>query len=102
MNPESISFWADVGTIFLVCNVFLLTLVMGVALGFGWWYLRKGRKALGVPLLMGQVYALRVQHVTMKVSDTVANVPIQIHSATTQVTTTARVLKNSLARAMEK
>lgn len=101
MNPEALSFWADVGAIFLVCNVFLLTLVMGAALGFGWWYLRKGRKALGVPLLMGQVYTLRVQHATMKVTDTVANVPIQIHSATTQVMTTARVLKNSLQRSMK-
>ncbi len=102
MNPEAVSFWADIAAIFLVGNVILLTLVMGVALGFGWWYLRKGRKALVLPLLMGQVYALRVQNATMKVTDAVANVPIQIHATTTQVTTTARVLKESIARAMGK
>lgn len=92
MNPESISFWANVAAIFLLVNVFILTLATGAALGFGWWYLRKGRKALGMPLLMAHVYALRTQHVTMKVSDAVANVPIQISSLTTRVTTTARAL----------
>lgn len=96
MNPETISVWADVAAIFLVVNVVVLTLAVGVGLGFGWWYLRKGRRALSMPLLMGQVYSLRVQHITIKVTDRIANVPIQIHATTAQVTTTVRVLGQSL------
>lgn len=102
VNPETISVWADIATIFLVVCTVITTLALGAVYGGAWWYLRKGRKKLAMPLLMGQVYALRVQHATMKVTDTIANVPIQIASVTTQVTTTAGVLKDSLARAMEK
>lgn len=92
MDAESISFWADIAAIFLVVNVILITLVIGAAFGFGWWYLRKGRKALAIPLLMGQVYTLRAQQITMKVTDAIANVPISIHATTAQIKTTAQTL----------
>lgn len=92
MNPEVVSLWADIAAIFCLVQIVLVTIVMGVGLGFGWWYLRKGRKKLATPLLMGQVYALRVQHATMKVSDGVANVPITINSAVTQALTTIQTL----------
>lgn len=92
MNPEAVSFWADIAAIFCLVQVILLTIVVGVGLGFGWWYLRKGRKKLATPLLMGQVWALRVQHVTMKVTDAVANVPITINAGVTQALTTIQTL----------
>jgi hypothetical protein len=98
MNPESISLWADIAAIFVLINVFILMLIPGAAFGFGWWYLRKGRKALVVPLLMAQVYALRVQQITMKVTDGIANVPIQISATATQIATTLKVLKGSIAQ----
>lgn len=96
MNPETVSFWADVAAIFLLAQAILITIVLGVGLGFGWWYLRKGRKALGMPLLMAQVYTLRAQHITMRVTDAIANVPISIHAGVTQVTTTFETLWSSL------
>ncbi len=92
MSPESISFWADVAAIYCVVNALILTLVSGVALGLGWWYLRKGRKALGMPLLMAQVYTLRAQHITMQVTDAIANVPIGIHTTTARLKVTAQTL----------
>lgn len=102
MNPETISVWADIATIFLVVCTVISTLALGAVYGGAWWYLRKGRKALGLPLLMGQVYALRVQHATMKVTDGVANVPIKVATATTQVKTTVGVLVKSLKHDMGK
>lgn len=98
MNPETVSLWADIATIFVLINVFILMLIPGAAFGFGWWYLRKGRKKLVVPLLMGQVYALRVQHITMKVTDAIANVPIQISNTAAQITTTLRALRGSVVK----
>jgi hypothetical protein len=92
MNPETLSWWADVLTVYLVLNVFVLTLAVGVGLGFGWWYLRKGRRKLVMPLLMAQVYTLRVQRVTMRVTDAIAGVPIALHAATARVKTTAQAL----------
>jgi hypothetical protein len=100
VSPEAVSFWADIAAIFIVINVLVIVLVVGAAFGAGWWYLRKGRKALAMPLLMGQVYTLRVQHITMRVTDGIANAVIQTNATATQVTTTARVLGESLVKAI--
>lgn len=93
MDPETLDALAKVSTVFLMCNAFVLTLATGLGLGFVWWYLRKGRKALGMPFLMAQVYTLRIQMVTMRVTDRIAAVPIQIDATTTRITTTVRGLK---------
>jgi hypothetical protein len=92
MDPETLNFWTNVAAIYLFANLCVITLIVGVALGFGWWYLRKGRLALALPLLYAQVYALRVQHITTRAGDTIASVPIGISSTVEQVRTTARAL----------
>jgi hypothetical protein len=92
MDTDALSFWADVAAIFLLVQVILVTLGVGVGLGFGWWYLRKGRKALGMPFLYAQVYALRVQRVTMVVTDKIAAVPISVESTLVGVRATVRKL----------
>ncbi len=61
MDPETLNFWANAAAIFLFFNALVMTILTGVAFGFAWWYLRKGRIWLGMPLLMAQVYALRAQ-----------------------------------------
>lgn len=93
MSPESISFWADVSAIFILSQLLFFTLLMAVGLGVGWWYFRKARKKLIVPLLMGQVYALRIQQGTTKISDKIVNVPMTINATAkrAQVTTQALV-----------
>ena len=78
-----------------MCNIFVLMLIPAALFGFGWWYLRKGRRALVTPLLMGQVYALRIQNATMRVSEKIVNVPIQLNAGVTQVETTAKALRKS-------
>lgn len=98
VSPEAVSFWADVAAIFIAINLLVIVVVVGAGLGAGWWYLRKGRKKLATPLLMAQVYTLRAQHITMQVTDAVANVVIQTNATAAQVATTARVLTESLLR----
>jgi hypothetical protein len=98
MDAETLNFWANVAAIFLFINALIITIAMGVAFGFGWWYLRKGRKWLAMPLLMAQVYTLRAQHITTQVTDVIANVPITVHAVTTQATTTTRLLTSSIVR----
>ncbi|GIL15409.1 MAG: hypothetical protein BroJett039_05820 [Chloroflexota bacterium] len=90
MNPESISLWADVAAIFILAQLLLFTLLMAVALGIGWWYLRQARKKLIVPFLMGQVYALRAQQITTKVSDNISNAPIALYATAERIQVTAR------------
>lgn len=92
MSPESISFWADVSAIFILSQLFLFTLLMAVGLGVGWWYFRKARKKLLVPLLMGQVYALRIQQGTAKIGDKIANVPITIDSTAKRAQVTSQAM----------
>jgi hypothetical protein len=92
MTPETLNVWAQAAAIYLFVNAIIVTLLTAIILGFGWWYLRKGRKALVKPLLTGQIYALRIQLITTKVSDRIAGVPVQLHTTTTQITTTAKVL----------
>ena len=92
MSPESVSFWADVSAIFILSQMLLFTLLFAVGLGVGWWYFRKARKKLIVPLLMGQVYALRIQQGTTQVSNKIVNVPITINATVKRVQITAQSL----------
>jgi hypothetical protein len=94
VTPETLNFWAAASAIYLFINAIVITLFTGIALGFVWWYLRKGRKALVKPLLMAQVYALRVQLTTSKVADKIAGVPIEINAAASRVTTTTKMLSS--------
>ncbi|MBI4674451.1 MAG: hypothetical protein HY741_22635 [Chloroflexi bacterium] len=90
MDEQSLSIAADIAAIFLVVQLLLFTLIMAVSFGMGWWYLRKGRKALVLPFLYAQVYTLRVQQVTMKVTDAIASAPIGIHTTAEQIKVTAQ------------
>lgn len=92
MTPETLAFWRDIAVVLLCVQAFILMLVPGALFYFGWYYLRKGRKALSMPLLMAQVYALRIQHITMRVTDKFAAIPINIGAGSAQVTTTLRTL----------
>lgn len=92
MSPESISFWADVSAIFILAQMLLFTLLFAVALGTGWWYFRKARRKLIVPLLMGQVYALRIQQGTTKVSNQIVGVPMTINATAIRVQVTVEAL----------
>jgi hypothetical protein len=93
MSAETIIILTDIATIFLAINVIIMTLVVAAVLGFAWWYLRKGRKKLELPFLYAQVYALRVQKVTMQACDAVARVPIEINANAARVGAFAHTLR---------
>lgn len=95
MTPESLSIWADVAAIFLVMQIFVFTIFASVTLGMAWWYLRLGRKKLVVPLLMAQVYALRIQHATNRVGNKIVSVPIGINATVKRAQVTASRLLSS-------
>lgn len=92
MDEQAISVAADIAAVYLVVLMFLTTLITAVGLGIVWWYLRRGRKALVLPFLYAQVFALRVQNATMKVSDKIAGVPIALHSNAERVKVTTQTL----------
>lgn len=92
MTAETFALWRDLALILLIAEAFILVLPVAILLFFGWKYLRKGRKALYMPMLMAQVYALRIQHITMRVTDKIATVPINVSAASAQVTTAVGTL----------
>ncbi len=92
MTPESLSFWADVAAVFLLAQMFLFSIIMAVGMGMGWWYFRRARKKLAMPMLMAQVYALRMQQGTNKVADKIVSVPMGINAAATRAQATAQAL----------
>ena len=93
MSADTIIILSDIATIFLAINVIIMTLVVGAAIGFAWWYLRKGRKALELPFLYAQVYTLRVQKVTMQACEAIARVPIEVGANAARVGAIAHTLR---------
>jgi hypothetical protein len=102
MNAETLGMWRDIALIFLIVQSFIVTLATGAVFGVAWWYLRKGRKALVMPLLYGQVYALRAQHITLKATDKVAAVPIGANALAARIGTTVRTLVKGRTTAADK
>ena len=92
MSNPTIAFLRDIAAILICLECAVLVAVPGVILFFAQKYLRKGRRALHVPFLRVQVLALRVQNVTMNVSDAIAKVPIKIQMVGTRVRATAQNL----------
>ena len=102
VNAETISYWAQIAAVYLAICTFITTLALGAIYGGAWWYLRKGRKWLAMPLLMAQVYTLRVQHITTKVANGIGKGVIETNVTVTQVSTTAEVAGKSLVRVFKK
>ncbi len=78
MNREVLGILRDIAALLLCLECAIFLAVPGVALFFAQIYLRKGRRALRVPLLRVLVLTLRVQHATTRLSNAIVNVPIRI------------------------
>ncbi len=92
MNPEALAPWRDAAVILLCLEAFVFMLVPGVIFFFAQKYLRRFRHWLRTPILRVYVYVLRAQNITMRATDGIANVPIKLHMAGAQVSTTVRRL----------
>ncbi len=90
MNPNALAPWRDAALILLCLESIVLMLVPGVILFFAQKYLRRFRHWLHLPLLRVYVYTLRAQHITMRATDGVAQVPIALQMLGARAETTVR------------
>ncbi len=88
MDPNGLGPWRDLSILWLGLLTFIGVLVPGALFYFAQLYLRRFNRWLKMPLLNAQVWALRIQQTTARVSERVANVPIAMHSASAQYSTT--------------
>ncbi len=92
MSPSSLAPWRDLAAILLVLECAVLFAVPGVALFFAQKYLRRFRRWLRFPLLRVQVYALRVEHLSLRLSNSVIGIPITMQMLGARTRTTLRRL----------
>lgn len=92
MTGERLAVLADISAIYMLVNFILFAIFMAVIGGFTWWHLRRLRRKMGTPLLQAQVFALRVQHHTQKVSEKIVRVPIELNAGVDQISTTSKAL----------
>lgn len=91
--------WRDLALVWLILWVMLFVAVPGVVFYFAQKYLRRFRRWLRLPLLNTQVWALRIQQGTSRVSARVADIPIAMSSLGTRLYVTTRsVLQVILGR----
>ena len=92
MSPEWVRVLRDIGLMLLCIEAAVFVAVPGVALFFAQKYLRKGRRALHLPLLRVQVLALRAEQLALRASNAIAHVPIRWQVMAARVRGTARAL----------
>ncbi len=90
MNPQTLAPWRDLAVILLCIEAIILVAIPGVILFFAQKYLRIFRHWLKLPLLRVQVYTLRVQEVTQRAANRIADVPIALQMLNVRVRATAR------------
>lgn len=90
MDPYILAPWRDVAVILLVIIAAVIVAVPGVVFFFIVKGLRALKRLLRPPLRRAQVWALRIQQGTVRATDVVASVPINVRSASARATVTAR------------
>lgn len=82
--------WRDLSLIYLL----IFPMVVTLAIAVGMYYVVRGMRYLNrwikTPLLYAQIWALRIQHSTTRVSNAIAEVPIRLHSNSEQTRVTLR------------
>jgi hypothetical protein len=90
MTPQTLALLRDLSLMLLCLEAAVFVAVPGVILFFAQRYLRRFRHWLRLPLLRVQVYALRIQQLTLQVSERVITVPITLQMLNARLRTTAR------------
>jgi hypothetical protein len=90
MDASVLAPWRDLSIVWLV----LLTMIFVAVPGVAFFYALRGIRALNrwlrLPLLNAQLWALRIEYGTQRVSKSIAAVPIQLHSRGAQARVTLR------------
>ncbi len=95
MDPQTLAPWRDLAIMLLCLEAMVFVAVPGVILFFAQKYLRRFRHWLRLPLLHVQVWALRVEHMTLRASNNIAGVPITTQMLGARLRATARRLFRS-------
>lgn len=88
--------WRDLSLVWLILWAMLFAAVPGVIFYFAQLYLRRFRRWLRLPLLHAQVWTLRLEQGSARVSARIAYVPITLHSIGVRVAVTTRGVANFL------
>lgn len=90
MDSSILAPWRDLSIIWLALLTMILVAVPGVAFFFAVRGVRYVNRWLRLPLLNAQLWALRIEYGTKRASDTICQVPIQLHSKSAQARVTVR------------
>jgi hypothetical protein len=90
MSPSPLAPWRDLSILWLSIIPIAVLLVTVVVLVFLIRGLLALKRWVRLPLLYGQLWALRVQQGTERVCDEIVQVPIQAQSRSTQLRVTLR------------
>jgi hypothetical protein len=82
--------WRDLSVVWLVLLTMIFVAVPGIVFYFAQLYLRRLNRWLRLPLLTAQVWALRIEQGSARVSERIASVPIGLHSASANIRVTTR------------
>ena len=89
MNRETLALLRDLSFLLLCLYMAIFVAIPGVVFYFAQMYLRKGRRALKLPLLKVQVLFLRVERLTLDMSNRIVGVPIAVRAFNARLRATA-------------
>lgn len=96
MNPDALAPWRDLSIVWFVLWMMLFVAIPGAVFFWMLTYLRRFNRWLKTPLLNAQVWALRIQYGTERVSHNIADAVIRVQAESTRVSTTTRGVINFL------
>jgi hypothetical protein len=90
MDPNALAPWRDLSIVWFVIWTFIFMLIPGAAFFFAARGVRWLIRWLKLPFLHAQVWALRIEQGTARVSENMADVVIRAHSRAEQTRVTTR------------
>jgi hypothetical protein len=98
MEPSSLAPWRDLSIVWLSILAMILMLIPGAVFFFAIRGMRAVNRWLRLPLLIAQLWALRIEQGTRRASEVIVEVPIAVHSRSAQARVTARGVVDFLRR----
>ncbi len=98
MDENTLAFARDLSLVLLALEAAILVAIPGVILWFTLRGVRAFKRWIKLPLLNAQMWALRIQHSTLRASSAAIALPIALESANARARATARGLVNFLRR----
>ncbi|MBI5303391.1 MAG: hypothetical protein HY868_14750 [Chloroflexi bacterium] len=90
MDNSGLAPWRDLSIVWFVFWTFIVMLIPGAAFFYAVRGMRWLNRHVHLGLLHGQIWALRIQRGAQRASDSVAEVPIRMHSNAARARVTLR------------